>query len=88
MPALPMEIPVPQIDEEIVERTLPLDLVAARKFFEQHTLEDGLLSWDSLEASLPPGLIRALRLRAFEMEAEEEEEEEEDEEEGGILASS
>ena len=47
------------------------------------------ISWDSLEAALSPGLFRALRQRAFEMEAEEEEEEEEaDEEEEGILASS
>ena len=81
VPALPMEIPVPQIAEEIVERTLPLVHEAARKFFEQHTLEDGLISCDS-------GLFRALRQRAFEKEAEEEEEEEEDEVEGGILASS
>ena len=46
------------------------------------------ISWDSLEASLPPGLFRRLRQRAFDMDVEEEEEEEEDEEEGGILASS
>ena len=43
VPALPMVIPVPQIAEEIVEKTLPLVHEAARKFFEQHTLEDGLI---------------------------------------------
>ena len=45
---LDMEIPVPQIAEEIVERPLPLVHEAARKFFEQHTLEDGLISWGHL----------------------------------------
>ena len=85
-----MVIPVPQIAEEIVERTLPSLHEAVSRFFEQHGDEDGQMSWDTLEATLPPGLFRALRQRASEMEAEEEEEEEEaeEEEEEGILASS
>ena len=76
VPALHMEVPVPQIDEEIVERPLPSVHEAVRKFFEQHALEDELISWDTLDASLPPEFVRKLR------------EEEEDEEEGEILASS
>ena len=80
VPALPMEIPVPQIAEEIVERP-----VARERIIERFGPS---ISWDSLEASLRHGLLRRLRQRAFEMDVEEEEEEEEDEEEGEILASS
>ena len=77
VPALHMDVPVPQISEDIVLRERIIE-----RFGQS-------ISWDSLEAALPPGLFLALRQRAFEMEAEEEEEEEEeDEEEGGILASS
>ena len=64
---------MPQIAEDIVLRERIIE-----RFGQS-------ISWDSLEAALPPGLCRALRQRAFEMEAEEEEEHEE---EGGILASS
>ena len=75
VPALHME--VPSLHE------------AVTRFFEQHALEDGLISWETLEATLPPGLFRELRRRAQELTAfEEEEEEEEAEEEGEILASS
>ena len=56
-----------------------------RKFFEQHALEDELISWDTLDASLPPESVRKLRRRAQELTAFEEEEAEE---EGEILASS
>ena len=68
-------VPVPQFSEDIVLR----ERIIARF---GHSI-----SWHSLEAALSPRLFRALRQRAFEMEAEEEEEEEEAEEEG-ILASS
>ena len=91
LPALQMDESVPRIAEEIVER--PLDSVheAVRKFFEQHALEDELVSWETLDASLPPEFVwklwrRAQELTAFE-EEEEEEEEEEDEEAEEILAS-
>ena len=47
--------------------------------------EDGLISWEILAATLPPGLFRELRRRAQELAAFEEEEAEE---EGEILASS
>ena len=73
VPALHMEVPVPQISEDIVLRERIIERFG-------HSI-----SWDSLEAALSPGLFRAFRQRAFEMEAEEEEEEEEDEEEGGDL---
>ena len=77
VPALHMDVPVPQIFEDIVLRERLIELFG-------HSI-----SWDSLEATLPPGLFQRLQHRAFEMEAEEEEEEEEtEEEEGGILASS
>ena len=77
VPALHMEVPVPQIAEEIVLRERLIELFG-------HSI-----SWDSLEATLPPGLFQRLRHRAFEMEAEEEEEEEEaEEEEEEIWASS
>ena len=84
VPALHMEEPVPQIAEDIVERPLPSVHEAVRRFFEQHALEDELVSWDSLEASLPPGFFGDSPAKAF----EEEEEEEENEEEEEILASS
>ena len=91
VPPLPMVIPVPQIAEEIVERTLPSLHEAVTRFFEQHASEDGLISWETLEATLPPGLLRESRRRAQELTALEEDEEEQDEEEGEeqgeILAS-
>ena len=71
---------MPQIAEEIVvERPVTRERIIDRF--------GPSISWDSLEASLPHGLFRILRQRAFEMDLEEEEEEEEDEEEGEILAS-
>ena len=82
--ALHMEEPVPQIAEEIVERPLPSVHEAVRKFFEQHALEDDLISWETLDASLPPEFLRKLWRRAQELTAFEEEDEEEEE----ILASS
>ena len=74
VPALHME--VPSLHE------------AVTRFFEQHALEDGLISWETLEATLPPGLFRELRRRAQKLTAFKEEEEEDAEEEGEILASS
>ena len=92
VPALHVEEPVPQIAEEIVERTLPSVHEAVTRFFEQHAVEDELISWETLDASLPPEFVRKLRRRAQELtafeEEEEEEEEEEAEEEVEILASS
>ena len=77
VPALHMDVPVPQISEDIVLRERIIERFG-------HSI-----SWDSLEAALSPTLFRALRQRAFEMEAEEEEEEEADEEEEeGILTAS
>ena len=80
VPALHMEVPVPQVAEDIVER-----LVTRERIIERfgHSI-----TWDSLEATLPPGLFRRLRQRGFEEEEEEEQDEEEDEEQGEILASS
>ena len=43
-----------------------------RKFFEQHALEDELISWETLDASLPPEFVRKLRRRAQELTALEE----------------
>ena len=77
VPALHMEVPVPQIAEDIVERAVTRGRIIERF---GHSI-----TWDFLEATLPPGLFRSLRQRAFEMDVEEEEE---DEEEGEILASS
>ena len=76
--------------DEIVERPLPSVHEALTRFFEQHALEDELISWETLDASLPPEFVRQLGRRAQELTAfeEEEEEEEAEEEEGEILASS
>ena len=76
VPALHMEEPVPQIAEGNCRE-------AVRKFFEQHALEDELISWETLDASLPPEFVWKLRRRAQELTAFEEEEQEEE-----ILASS
>ena len=67
-----------------MERTLPSVHEAVRKFFE-HALEDELMSWETLDASLPPEFVRKLWRRAQELTAFEEEEEDEVAEE--ILAS-
>ena len=63
VPALHMELPVPQIAEEIVERPLPSVHEAVTRFFEQHALEDELISWETLDSSLPPEFVRKLRRR-------------------------
>ena len=83
VPALHMEVPVSQIAEELVERPLPSVHEAVTRIFEQHAHEDELISWETLEASLPPGLFRRLQRIAFEEEEEEDEQEDEEEVEPG-----
>ena len=62
--ALHIEVPVPQIVEEIVERPEILE-----RIIERFGLS---ISWEILDASLPPGLFLRLQRRAFEEEDEEE----------------
>ena len=63
--ALHIEVPVPQIVEEIVERPEILE-----RIIERFGLS---ISWETLEASFPPVLFRRLQRRAFEEEEDEEE---------------
>ena len=62
--ALLIDVPVPQTAEDIVEWS-----VTRERIIERFGLS---ISWDFLEASLPPGLFQRLRQRAFEEEEEEE----------------
>ena len=53
VPALHMDVPVPQISEDIVLRERLIELFG-------HSI-----SWDSLEATLPPGLFQSAPAQSF-----------------------